>query len=116
MMFITKTYTDPSAYLNDLEQRIADAMPRTVRVPVPAIAAPSGTVGLDVPVTWPKAFPDTNYTVQAMIEDNGTQAVPYGANVRDIRARTATGCTIRVNSSTAVAAGQAFIHVLAVAD
>ncbi len=108
--FVPGEYTDPTAYLNDLEQRIKAGLPVGVRIAVPAIPA-AGAV--NVTIVWPVAFTSAFYTVTATVYDPAS-ATPYGALARCIVSLTPTQVVIRVSSSTALAASAATLHEIAI--
>jgi hypothetical protein len=112
MPFAPQIWTSPTDGLTDLELRIKAALPVSVRVPIPAIAGSSAAL---VTVTWPAAFPDANYTVAALVEDPSASS-PYGAWVRRVASKSTTNAVLQVNSSAALLANQAVLHVLAVRD
>jgi len=69
----------------------------------------AGTGQADVTVTWPTAFPDTSYTVVALVEvDDAGDSL----TVRRIRSRTAAGCVVNVVNS-ALTAKTGVLHVMA---
>jgi hypothetical protein len=118
MAFAAGTWQAPTDGLNDLEQRIAAALPRSVRVSCPAMNA--GTE-VDITVTWPTPFPDASYTVVATTQEAVASAYGSGAMVRKIVSKTASAAVIRVanytgNSGVALAAGQALLHAVAIHD
>lgn len=66
----------------------------------------------DVSLTWPTAFPDTNYTVAASVElDLAGEAL----RVRRIRTRTTTGCTVNIINNAATAQ-TGTLHAIAIHD
>lgn len=83
---------------------------KTVRITTGSIAASSQA---EISVTWPSAFPNTNYTVIAMVEE-GTAATD-NLKVLKIVSRTATGCVVRVQNVVA-AAVTGTLHLVAIPD
>jgi hypothetical protein len=70
----------------------------------------------DVALTWPNAFPDTNYTiaVSAGINDATSRNAP-SVMIRE-ETKTASGFTVRVTNNTAATAVTIYVEALAIHD
>lgn len=69
---------------------------QAARAAVTGLAAGART---NVTVTWPKAYPDTNYSAVATVED--PSALGTGLRVERIRAKSTTGLTVQVINDSA---------------
>lgn len=77
--------------------------------------AVAGGAFADVVVPLVPPFLDANYTVVAGVQEN-VVAGTNGALVRKVVAKAADSVTVRVSTVTALGAGDATIHVVAVHD
>lgn len=109
------------AVINDIRSRFA-ALPAPVvntlqveyrdGIAVPAITSLLGiSASADVTITWPAAFPDTNYTVTPQVA-TATPAL-IGKTTATLKAKTTTGCTVTVTTTALIATGQATVSAVA---
>lgn len=81
-------------------------------VPMPAAVVLLGSQTVDVPLTWPTAFPDTNYViVKPQVETNAVALL--GRIDAVVKSKTANGCVVTVTTTATVSAGSATLAVLA---
>ncbi|MBW3663582.1 MAG: hypothetical protein KY469_10825 [Actinobacteria bacterium] len=82
---------------------------RAVRVATGSIGA---TGEADITVTFPTAFPDTNYTATAIVEiDDPGESL----RVRRMRVKTADSCVVNVVNN-AITSRTGTLHVIAIHD
>lgn len=83
---------------------------RSLRVTTGSVA---GGGSVDVTVTWPTPFADSNYTAVASIEE-GTAG--DSLRVRKVVSRAAGSVTVLVANSDALNARTGIVHVIAIHD
>jgi hypothetical protein len=81
-------------------------------VAVPAIVSLLGlSATVDVTITWPNPFADTNYVVTPQIST--AVAGLLGKTGATLKTKTTTGCVITVTTTALIAAGQATLSAVA---
>lgn len=86
--------------------------PNNARRAVVQSAALTANTAKTIPVTWPSALPDANYSVGVVVE----HATPNQFNCSVLPgSRTTTGCSVVVRSTAAVSAPGVNVHVQAIA-
>jgi hypothetical protein len=80
-------------------------------IAVPAVLSLLGiSATVDVTVTWPNAFPDTNYFVTPQLT---TAAALIGKTTPALKTKTTTGCVITVTTTALISTGQATLSAVA---
>ena len=80
---------------------------------VPAISILNlGTATVDVTITWPNAFPDTNYTVTPQLTT--TTAALIGKATATVKSKTTTGCVVTVTVNALVTLGALVLSAVAI--
>jgi hypothetical protein len=89
---------------------------QAARVDIGALTGAQSPV--DITLTWPVPFADTNYTVTTdIVETAGPSAGTQLDAKRQVLTKTAAGISVRMsNGSGAYSAGQLFLHAIAVHD
>src|SRR5215217_7390984 len=83
---------------------------QTVRVTTGSV---TGSAQAEITVTWPQAFPSTNYTVSAVVEE--ATAATDTLQVKKIVSRSTTDCVVRVVNANA-SARTGTLHLVGISD
>jgi len=73
----------------------------------------TGSAQAEITVTWPQAFPSTNYTVSAVVEE--ATAATDTLQIKKIVSRSVADCVVRVVNANA-SARTGTLHLVGISD